>query len=230
MNKTPSKTNKKKSISELTKLKALIKLNRRIDNGQLIRQSMKYHYVSIHDWCKAKTKSTDRVLPISEFKSLFTGIKSDVVKNALIKWINEIYHPTAFLTIQLPDNLKTENIDKAKEHLRLAMSHFEKQLLGRDWIKYHLPFICFMEEGISGCWHFHILFNQGKFKPWHLWLALDNTLKHFEWSDYCMHLDIITADKVKAISYCLKEIGVNINGHFDSNRFIFSDELFKLCN
>ena len=28
---------------------------------------------------------------------------------------------------------------------------------------------------------------------------------------------------------CLKELKVNINGHFDSDRLIFSDELFKLC-
>lgn len=52
-----------------------------------------------------------------------------------------------------------------------------------------------MEEGISGCYHFHILFNQGKFRPWHLYLALDNTIRHFDWPDYSMRLDIMNADK-----------------------------------
>ncbi len=46
--------------------------------------------------------------------------------------------------------------------------------------------------------------------------------------DYSMRLDIMNADKKKAIGYCLKEVKVNAYGHFNSDRFVFSSELFGL--
>ena len=159
-----------------------------------------------------------------EFKEDF---KIVWVRKKLFNWIETIYHPTVFMTIQLPNHLKTENMEIVQERIRSVMAYFERQLLGRDWHKYHLPFICFMESGKNGFWHAHILFNQGKFKPWHLWLAADNTLRDFGWSDYCINLDIMNADKKRVISYCYKEIKINMNGHFDSTRLILSDELFK---
>ena len=221
--------NIKNNVSEFTKLEALIQLNKNIENGHLIRQSMKYYHANVCDWVVSRRKKVSDIrLPISSFKDLFMGLKSKSVIQVLIKWIEETYHPTAFLTIQLPDKLKTERKDKALDKLRLIMAYFERQLLGREWHKHHLPFICFMEEGISGCCHFHILFNQGKFRPWHLYLALDNTIRHFDWPDYSIRLDIMNADKKKAIGYCLKEVKVNAYGHFNSDRFVFSSELFGL--
>ena len=240
-----NKATKKRDVSELTKMEALIRQNKSIKNGHLIRQSMKYHYASISDWCKPKLKPSTNSFKIASDQQLEEEINKCIptikginqedfkavwVKKALFDWIERTYHPTIFMTIQLPNQLKTDKMELSKEHLRCVMAYFEKQLLGREWNQHHLPFICFMEEGVSGYWHFHILFNQGKFKPWHLWLALDNTVCNFDWPDYSMHLDVMNADKRRVISYCFKEVNVNTNGHFDSNRFIFSDELFKLCN
>ena len=218
MNEIKSK-NIKNMVSELTELKALIQLNKSIKNGHIIRQSMKCDNGSINNWIKPKNKEA---LDENRYK----GLNQDAATQALIAWIKRTYKPTAFLTIQLPDHLKTERQDKAQAHLHHAISCFERQLLGREWYDHQLPFICFMEEGISGCWHFHILFNQGKFRPWHLYLALDNTIRQLGWPSYSIRLDIMNADKKKAIGYCLKEIKVNVHGHFDSHRFILSDELF----
>lgn len=233
---------RRRDVSELTKMEELIQQNKKIETGYIIRQSMKYRHASIRGWCKPKSKSLKRKIKITSGQQLDSHLNQFIpktkefkedfkivwVKKALFDWLKTTYHPTVFMTIQLPDHLKTEKADQSKEYLRRVMSYFERQLLGREWNEYHLPFVCFMEEGISGLWHYHILFNQGKFKPWHLWLALDNTLRRFDWPDYCMHLDIMNADKRRVISYCLKEVKVDINGHFDSDRFLFSDELFKL--
>lgn len=234
---------RRRNVSDLTKMEALIQQNKKIETGYIIRQSMKYHYASVREWCKPQSKRSKKKIKITSGQQLDSHLNQSIpktkefkedfkivwVRKALFDWLETTYHPTVFMTIQLPDHLKTEKTDQSKEYLRRVMSYFERQLLGREWINYHLPFVCFMEQGVSGLWHYHILFNQGKFRPWHLWLALDNTLKRFGWPDYCMHLDIMNADKRRVISYCLKEVKVNINGHFDSDRLIFSDELFKLC-
>lgn len=232
----------RRDVSDLTKMEELIQQNKKIETGYIIRQSMKYHNASIRGWCKPKSKCSKQKIKITSGQQLDNHLNQSIpkkkefkedfkivwVRKALFDWLETTYHPTVFMTIQLPDHLKTEKAEQSKEYLRRVMSYFERQLLGREWNEYHLPFVCFMEEGISGLWHYHILFNQGKFKPWHLWLALDNTLRRFDWPDYCMHLDIMNADKRRVISYCLKEVKADINGHFDSNRFLFSDELFKL--
>ena len=235
---------RRREVSELTKMMTLKQLNKNIETGHLIRQSMKYHHASVRSWCKPNIKQPTKAVKITSGQQLDTylsqgipkkedfkdGFKIAWVRKALFDWLETTYHPTAFMTIQLPDNLKTEKVHQSKEYLRRVMSYFERQLLGREWINYQLPFVCFMEQGVSGSWHYHVLFNQGKFRPWHLWLALDNTLKRFGWPGYCMHLDIMNADKKKVISYCFKQVKVNIHGHFDSDRLILSDELFKWCN
>lgn len=233
---------KKNNEKELSKMVELIHVNKDIETGHLIHQSMKYHYPNINDWTKYKIKTSKKRKP-SENPTIESGKQLDEylnksiskrkedgknwsVQHELFDWIETTYNPTVFMTIQLPEHLKTENIEVAKERFRSILSYFERQLLGRRWTKYHLKFVCFLEGGISGCWHAHILYNQAKFKPWHLWLAVDNTLKYFDWSDYCIHLDIINANKTPVIKYCFKEVKVDINGHFDSSRFCLSDELF----
>ncbi len=224
--KTSQNTNK--LVSDLSKMKALQRQNKCIENRHLIRQSMKYHHPTIRDWTRPKNKNMPDIHSYKPFlQKLGTKLDEYTVKTALIKWLVDVYKPTALLTVQLPDQLKTERKDKALDYLRSAMAYFERQLLGRDWKDYHLPFVCFTEKGTSGLWHFHIIFNQGQFEAWHLWLALNNTINKFKWPDYSMHLDIMHADKSKVVSYCLKEVKVNYHGHFESNCFIFSDELFN---
>ena len=223
MNNIKEKATRRGEETDLQRLKALQQLNKSIATGHLIRQAMRCEYALVRDWSVPKIKNRSLAM-----KNPSKHSSTVAIKEALTRWIRKVYDPTMFLTIQLPDSLKTENADKATEHLRRVMAHFERQLLGREWNKYHLPFICFMERGISGLWHYHILFNQGKFKPWHLWLALDNTLKHFNWPEYCLDLDVIRKNQKRVISYCLKELKVNEYGHFESSQFILSCELFGL--
>lgn len=78
--------NIKNNVSEFTKLEALIQLNKSIENGHLIRQSMKYHHANVCDWVVSRRKKVSDIrLPISSFKDLFMGLKSESVIQVLIK-------------------------------------------------------------------------------------------------------------------------------------------------
>ena len=68
------------------------------------------------------------------------------IKRELHNWIEGVYRPTHFLTIQLPENQKSESLSHFTSHLRSIMIEFERYLLKRHWNKKHLPFICFAES------------------------------------------------------------------------------------
>ncbi len=154
--------------------------------------------------------------------------KSEFTKQELHKWLNNTYQPTHFLTVQLPENWKTNNENNTKSHLRMIMKIFEKNLLGQHWNKKHLPFIAFAELGESEEWHYHILFNQKQFAEDDLQTAISQTVKKLKLSDYCLQLNQIEENLENAENYCLKELKVYFYGHFDSDRIILSAELFQL--
>ena len=47
------------------------------------------------------------------------------IKEEFNKWLNNTFQPTYFLTVQLPDNQKSANLDNSKIHLRNIMKAFE---------------------------------------------------------------------------------------------------------
>lgn len=57
---------------------------------------------------------------------------------------------------------KSADLTTSIRHLKNIMKAFEKSLMN-NWNRHHLRFIAFAENGTSDDWHFHILFNQGKF-------------------------------------------------------------------
>ena len=149
------------------------------------------------------------------------------IKEEFNKWLNDTFQPTYFLTVQLPDNKKSANLDNAKEHLRNIMKAFEKSLMN-NWNRHHLRFIAFAENGISTDWHFHILFNQGKFIEQELQNAVLAATIRENLPFYCLKLDKIDENMLTVDSYCTKEIKIYWNGKFDSDRIIFSECLFGL--
>ena len=149
------------------------------------------------------------------------------LKDALHNWINDTYKPTHFLTIQLPDNLKTSNLDNAKSHLKNIMKAFEKSLI-HNWNRHHLPFIAFAELGLSQQWHFHILLNQGKFTEEELQNAIIKTNWREKLPSYCLDLKPIENNLSLVDFYCSKEMKVYFNNKFDSDRIIISHDLFGL--
>lgn len=145
----------------------------------------------------------------------------------LADWIKSFNH-THFLTLQLPENLKTSNFEVSKEHLRKIMAKFENFLLGRYWNKNHLFFMAFAEKGQSDGWHYHILFNAGKWTTEDLQKALDKTSTSLRLPQYSLNLEPINTIEDYTNFYCIKEIRINENGNFYSDRIILSSDLFGL--
>ena len=143
------------------------------------------------------------------------------------KWLNDTFHPTYFLTVQLPDNKKSANLDNAKEHLRNIMKAFEKSLMN-NWNKHHLSFIAFAELGISDEWHFHILFNHERFSEQELQNAILKATIREKLPFYCLKLKPIDNNTIHTQTYCIKEMKVYFNNKFDSDRIIFSHCLFGI--
>lgn len=150
---------------------------------------------------------------------------SNDVKTEINKFIDDNYKPSHFLTIQLPENLKTTNFSIAKEKLKTIMVSFEKSLMN-NWNRHHLPFIAFAELGLSRKWHFHLLLNQGNFTDEQLENAILKANKREKLPAYCLKLEKI--DNVRQVEgYCIKEIKIKEYNKFDSDRIIFSHDLFS---
>ena len=163
-------------------------------------------------------------------KSLFgckNSLSTEEIRKILNEWIGREYQPTHFLTLQLPENKKSADLMTSIRHLKNIMKAFEKSLMN-NWNRHHLRFIAFAENGISTDWHFHILFNQGKFIEQELQNAILAATIRERLPFYSLELKSIDENMLTVDSYCTKEIKIYWNGKFDSDRIIFSECLFGL--
>lgn len=157
-----------------------------------------------------------------------TSTPSTLLKDTLNEWANRYYHPTYFLTIQFPEWKQKSNPWDAQENLRKVMPCFERQLLGRHWIKKHLPFVAFTEKNESYGWHYHILLgNQGVTKR-RLRKAISTTTAVKGIPYYSMLLLPINKTKNRVFYYSEKGLHVNQKCQFNSDRIILSHDLFHL--
>ena len=155
------------------------------------------------------------------------SLSADEIKKILNEWIGKEYQPTHFLTLQLPENIKTSVSTTSTRHLKNIMKAFEKSLMN-NWNRHHLRFIAFAENGSSTEWHYHILFNQGKFTEQKLQNAVLAATIRENLPFYSLELTRIDENMLTVDSYCTKEIKIYWNGNFDSDRIIFSECLFGL--
>lgn len=124
----------------------------------------------------------------------------------------------------------------AKSKLRKIMSQFEREILGRGWIRNHIRFIAFAELGESQVWHFHVVLghpcNYGNEDR--MFLVLDKIRETNNLSTYSLKFDNIVYDENKVstvdkvVNYCTKEILADSKGHFNSDRIIISEDLFGI--
>lgn len=172
--------------------------------------------------CGQKTDSFVKLL--CRCKNL---LSADDTKKILNEWIGREYKPTHFLTLQLPENKKSTDLTTSTRHLKNIMKAFEKSLMN-NWNRHHLRFIAFAENGTSTDWHFHILFNQGKFIEQELQNAVLAATIRERLPFYSLELKSIDENMLTVDSYCTKEIKIYWDGKFDSDRIIFSECLFGL--
>lgn len=85
-------------------------------------------------------------------------------RQAILNWTKDRYKPTHFISIQLPTNYRSHDETVSLNLFKRIIKNWERQLCGSHWIHHYIPFITFAEnhKGL-GCWHYHILFNQGKY-------------------------------------------------------------------
>ena len=83
-------------------------------------------------------------------------------RKAILNWTKDRYKPTHFISIQLPTNYRSYDDAVSLNLFKRIIKNWERQLCGSHWIHHYIPFITFAEnhKGL-GCWHYHILFNQG---------------------------------------------------------------------
>ena len=137
-----------------------------------------YNY--LHNIINHKTHNTSRCL-----------LHQNDNKKDIINWLSSFNH-THFLSIQVPNNMKTEDSNISEDYLRRLMAKFEFCLIGRYWNKKHLPFIAFAEKGKGSCWHYHLLINSGKHTTNQLQTALDKAANKLNLPTELINLQEIT--------------------------------------
>ena len=155
-------------------------------------------------------------------------INEGIIKRELHNWIEGVYRPTHFLTVQLSEEKKSKSLDNSITHLRDIMNKFEFHLLRRHWNRKHLPFIGFAERGLSQEWHFHLLFNHREFTDQELLNAVFDANIRRDLPGYCLELLPIIDDVIRVEGYVTKELYIKDFGQFDSDRIILSHDLFHL--
>lgn len=153
--------------------------------------------------------------------------KPKQIKNSIIDWVASFNH-THFLTLQLPNSMKTDDSDTSNHHLRKIMAEFQRQLLGKHWNKKHLSFMAFAEKGKSEGWHYHIVFDGSNFTTEELQVALNKAAISRKLSPSIFYLETINHNKNKLYSYCTKEMKIKNNYNFNCDNIILSGDLFNI--
>ena len=74
----------------------------------------------------------------------------------LFKYV-QAFAPTYHLTLQWDCNHRARTITVLEKRLLFFMSRVQREILGRNWHRYHIPFIGFGEINDKGEYHMHIL-------------------------------------------------------------------------
>ncbi len=85
----------------------------------------------------------------------------------LVKFVTD-FGPNYHLTLQWDLNHRTRTIPVLEKRLYYFMSRAQREAFGRNWHRYHIPFIGFGETNSSGEYHLHILLK-------------DSTLSRMDW-------------------------------------------------
>ena len=143
-----------------------------------------------------------------------------------IKLINAIsqYHPSHFLTVQLPLNWRNGGLDKYNAKLKAVIKRFQKCLRPNHWNKNPLPMICIAEKNSWFGYHFHILIYNCKYTTEQLQGALDRTEYDLRLTHQTFELEPITFTPEHLFFYCVKQIKTehDIKGRISTTTTIFN--------
>ena len=69
----------------------------------------------------------------------------------------QAFAPTYHLILQWDCNHRARTITVLEKRLLFFMSRVQREILGRNWYRYHIPFIGFGEINDKGEYHMHVL-------------------------------------------------------------------------
>lgn len=151
---------------------------------------------------------------------------TDKLKKEIIDWLYE-FAPTHFISIQLPTEQRTNNLEISIKYLKSIMKYFQKQLSPRRWNKKHLVFIVFCENNAFD-WHFHIFLKNDRYSDLQLENTINKTNKKFNFSESVINIEPITKSPDKVYSYGVKAIFADSINKFDSFRIFLSTDIFNI--
>lgn len=184
-----------------------------------------YSLVFVHDLIKV-VKMND--IYKYEGKIILNRKMTKVLRGSVTDWLYE-FAPTHFISIQLPTNQRSVNLEKSVNRLKDIMKTFEKSLSPRHWHRKHLIFICFAEKK-PGSWHFHLFLKNDRYTEEKLMSRIEYTAKKYKFSDTVIDIEPITYTPDRVFYYGNKELVADINGKFNSFRVILSTYLFNISS
>lgn len=145
--------------------------------------------------------------------------------NILYSWLCNI-NPQYFLSVQFPKHIRSTDLITSNKHLKRIMVEFEQFSLKRHWNRKHIPFIAIAEHGKARTWHYHIYIYNCSFGYLKIKSIINDVSTELNLPHEVLHIEPIFTNGV--YPYTSKEIIVDINDHFDSDRIITSEYLFNL--
>ncbi len=153
--------------------------------------------------------------------------QSAELRQKVADWISEGQF-THMLTIRVPSSNRYASMEAAHTNFYRVLKRFEKSLLGKYWYNHMLYFRGFMEKGLTGTWHAHVLLWADKYSTERLQKALETTRKYTRLASDALHLVEITRTPEILSQYCVKELIADDKGHFNPDRIFLSETLFYI--
>ena len=150
----------------------------------------------------------------------------------IVDWIKGEYRPTHFISIQMPFEAKTTDIEAFTKGLHYLLRRAQRELLGRYWVSKHYRFIIAFENGRSGNWHAHMLFSCPDRTIYEIRNAFDKAGTDYRKQRRTRdipNIDIrpITNNLNRVVKYCTKEAVLGQHGRFSSERIDMSENMFN---
>ena len=149
----------------------------------------------------------------------------------ILRWADRMYHPNLFISIQIPFEAKTEDMDAFMRQAWLIIKRAEKNLLGRYWVSKHYRFVGFCERGQDKTWHAHLLLachDRDKATVEAAFAAAGEYYKRTRRTEAVPDILIKEITGLKGvIRYCTKQLGLDRLAHVRSEHIFLSEEIFN---
>lgn len=149
----------------------------------------------------------------------------------ILDWIEQVYAPNYFISIQPPTEIKSNDPWIIKRHSWWICKKLEKALLGRYWGKQFYPFVGFYEHGKGNeLLHVHILLSCPDRTLENIEVAFATVCKDYQKTFKTICPPNINVKGIYALDglmpYCTKQLGLGRLEHIPTQNVFISEEYF----